>query len=190
MLDVSFGRVAGLPSAARAGLGHRLVRWERVAVLLPDRHPLAALPRVPLSALAGETLYAAAGNEETTEWTDYARSLFEGRGIHLAPPFPKIEGDAEFHRVVRARGWSVLASEEFTAVPGMTLCPLADPVPLTPVSMVWRRGLRHPGVPVLAAAAGALGEAEGWLTRPAGSWIPEDDLRLHEGPPAPGASDG
>ncbi|ONK13944.1 LysR family transcriptional regulator [Streptomyces sp. MP131-18] len=178
-LDVSFGRVAGLPPGVRAGLGHRLIRWERVAVLLPDRHPLAALPRVPLAALAGETLYAAAGNEETTEWTDYARSLFQGRGIHLAPPFPKIEGEAEFHRVVRARGWSVLASEEFTEVPGMALRPLVQPVPLAPVSMVWRRGLRHPGVTALAAAAGELGEAGGWLTRPAGSWAPEADLRLH-----------
>ncbi|MGH3308971.1 MAG: LysR family transcriptional regulator [Streptomyces sp.] len=177
-LDVSFGRVAGLAAMVRSGLGHRLVRHERVAVLLPAAHPLARLPEVPLSALAGETLYAGAGNAGTTEWTDYARSLFTGRGIELAAPFPKIEGEAEFARLVRKHGWSVLASEVFTGVPGMTLRLLTDPVPLSPVSLVWRRGLRHPGLRALREAAGDLAAQEGWLVpRPYG-WLPEADLAL------------
>ncbi|TDC20962.1 LysR family transcriptional regulator [Streptomyces sp. 8K308] len=178
-LDVSFGRVAGLAPTVRAGLAHRLIRFERVAVLLPGDHRLAALPRVPLAELAGETLYAAAGNEETTEWTDYARSLFAGRGIDLAPPFPKIEGEAEFGRVVRRQGWSVLASTEFVGVPGIVLRPLVEPVPLSPVSMVWRRGPRHPGLDALTAAARDLGDRGSWLERPAGSWLPEADRRLY-----------
>jgi DNA-binding transcriptional LysR family regulator len=174
-LDVSFGRVAGLPPARRAGLAHRLVRFERVAVLLPADHPLAASPQVPLERLAGETLYAGAGNPDTAEWTDFARELFEGRGVELAPPFPRIEGDEEFARVVRSRGWSVLAGEVFSGVPGMVLRPLADPVPLAPVSMVWRRGLRHPGLDALLAAARDLGSAAGWTHRPPGSWLPAAD---------------
>ncbi|MBR7678582.1 LysR family transcriptional regulator, partial [Streptomyces daliensis] len=71
-----------------------LVRYERVAVLLPEGHALAGAAEVPLAALAGETLYAGAGNDGTAEWTDYARALFAGRGIGLAPPFPKIDGEA------------------------------------------------------------------------------------------------
>ncbi|WP_059012489.1 LysR family transcriptional regulator [Streptomyces specialis] len=177
-VDVSFGRVAGLPPGVRAGLARRLVRWERVAVLLPGDHPLAGRAEVPLADLAGETLYAAAGNDETSEWTDYARSLFAGRGIVLAAPFPKIEGDAEFTRVVRGRGWSVLASEEFGSLPGMVLRPLPDPVPVAPVSMVWRRGLRHPGLDALHAAAAGLAAAGDWLRRPPGSWLPDADRRL------------
>ncbi|HZG04762.1 MAG TPA: LysR family transcriptional regulator [Streptomyces sp.] len=180
-LDVSFGRAAGLDPAVLAALDHRLVRHERVAVLLPEGHRLARLPRVPLDALAGETLYAGAGNEGTAEWTDYARRLFAARGIELAPPFPKIEGEAEFTRVVRGRGWSVLASEVFTGVPGMVLRPLTDPVPLSPVSMVWRRGLRHPGLDALLDAAWRLGQEGRWRTRPDGSWLPEQDERLVEG---------
>ncbi|WP_326596920.1 LysR family transcriptional regulator [Streptomyces sp. NBC_01803] len=183
-VDVSFGRVAGLSPAVRAGLEQRLIRWERVAVLLPEEHPLAACSEVPLAALAGETLYAAAGNDETTEWTDYARSLFAGRGVGLAAPFPKLEGDAEFGRVVRKQGWSVLASEEFVGLSGMVLRPLTDPVPLAPVSMVWRRGLRHPGLDTLHTAAGSLAEAGGWLRPPAGAWLPDADRRLLG--PAPG----
>lgn len=191
-LDVSFGRAAGLPPELLSGLAHRLVRYERVAVLLPGDHPLATLAEVPVDRLAGETLYAGAGNAGTAEWTDYARALFAGRGIRLAPPFPKIEGEEEFARVVRKHGWSVLATEVFTGVPGMVLRPLTDPVPLSPVSLVWRRGLRHTGLDALGAAAAALPTAyggvsetvsgaadDGWLTRvPDGCWLPDADARV------------
>jgi DNA-binding transcriptional LysR family regulator len=177
-VDVSFGRVAGLTPAVRAGLRHTLIRYERVAVLLPEDHPLAPLREIPLAGLVGETLYAGAGNAETTEWTDYARSLFAGRGIRLADPFPKIQGDDEFIRVVRKQRWSVLASEEFTGIPGMVLRPLTDPVPLSPVSLVWRRGLRHPGLNALLAAAERLGAAHRWLDHSPDGWLPEADRTL------------
>lgn len=61
-LDVSFGRFAGLDPAVRARLEQRLVRYEPMAVVLPEDHHLAALDAVPLAALAGETVYAGAGN--------------------------------------------------------------------------------------------------------------------------------
>jgi DNA-binding transcriptional LysR family regulator len=43
-VDVSFGRIAGLSPALRAGLRHTLIRYERVAVLLPAGPPLAGRP--------------------------------------------------------------------------------------------------------------------------------------------------
>ncbi|GAA0497236.1 LysR family transcriptional regulator [Streptomyces sp. NPDC046215] len=174
-LDVSFGRVAGLTPAVRAALDHLPVRYEPMAVLLPAGHRLAALPEVPVAALAGETLYAAAGNPATAEWTDLAERLFEGRDIAVAAPFPEIEGEEEFVRVIRKRGWSVLASAEFLDVPGMVLRPLTDPVPLSPVSLVWRRGLRHPGLDALRAAAAELAARHGWRERPPGAWLPAAD---------------
>ncbi|MFJ5804317.1 LysR family transcriptional regulator [Streptomyces decoyicus] len=178
-LDVSFGRIAALPPAVRAGLEHQPVRLEPMAVLLREDHPLAARPAVALAELAGETLYAAAGNPQTAEWTDLAERLFAGRGIATAEPFPEIEGSQEFVRVVRKRGWSVLASVEFIEVPGMVLRPLVDPVPLSPVSMVWRRGLRHPGLDALRAAARELAEKQGWLALPGNAWwLPEGDARV------------
>ncbi|BFO22018.1 hypothetical protein SHKM778_84060 [Streptomyces sp. KM77-8] len=66
--------------ALRAGLEHQPVRYEPMAVVLPEDHPLAARSEVPLAALAGETVYAGAGNPRTPEWTDLGRALFEGRG--------------------------------------------------------------------------------------------------------------
>ncbi|WP_052867114.1 LysR family transcriptional regulator [Streptomyces niger] len=180
-LDVSFGRIAGLPRGVRNRLSHHPVRYEPMAVLLPAEHPLAARTAVPVAALAGETLYTGAGNAHTAEWTALAARLFEGRGIEAAAPYPEIDGPAEFLRVVRKRGWSVLASVEFIEVPGMVLRPLVDPVPLSPVSVVWRRGLRHPGLDVLRAAARELGTEGGWLSRPRDAWLPPEDARLMAG---------
>ncbi|MFG2290843.1 LysR family transcriptional regulator [Streptomyces sp. NPDC048595] len=177
-LDVSFGRYAGLPPAVRAGLDHQPVRLEPMAVLLRADHPLAGERAVRLAELAGETLYAAAGNPQTAEWTDLAARLFAGRGIAMAEPFPEIEGSQEFVRVVRKRGWSVLASVEFIEVPGMVLRPLVDPVPLSPVSMVWRRGLRHPGLAALRAVAREFAQRGGWLSVPSGGWLPPEDGRV------------
>ncbi|MFF1835899.1 LysR family transcriptional regulator [Streptomyces sp. NPDC058231] len=177
-LDVSFGRVAGLDPAVRAGLAHRPVCFERLTVLLREDHPLAPLAQVPMAALAGERLYAAAGNPATAEWTDLAERLFAGRGIELAAPFPEIVGADEFVRVVRKQGWSVLASTEFIEVPGMVVRPLVDPVPLSPVSLVWRKGLNHPGVDALRNVAARVAVTERGLDVPAGSWLPDGDLAL------------
>ncbi|WP_320782305.1 LysR family transcriptional regulator [Streptomyces sp. CRN 30] len=177
-LDASFGRYAGLAPALRAGLEQQPVRYEPMALVLPEEHPLAALPEVPLAALAGETVYAGAGNPRTPEWTDLARLLFEGRGIVTAPPAPLAVGEEEFERLMAKTRHPVLAVTEFPAMPATVVRPLVDPVPLSPVSLVWRKGLVHPALEALRRAAGLLAEAEGWLRRPAGGWIPAGDQKV------------
>ncbi|MGW3356606.1 LysR family transcriptional regulator [Streptomyces bungoensis] len=174
-LDASFGRFAGLEPALRSGLAQQPVRCEPMAVLLPDDHPLAALPEVPLAALAGETVYAGAGNPRTREWTDLALRLFEGRGIDPAPPLPPAVGDEEFERIMAKTRTPVLAVVDFPALPGTVLRPLVDPIPLSPVSLVWRKGLVHPGLDALRQAANELARAEGWLRQPVNRWIPARD---------------
>lgn len=85
-LDASFGRFVSLDPAVRARLEQQPVRYEPMAVVLPEDHRLAGLDAIPLDALAGEQVYAGAGNPRTLEWTDLARQLFEGRGIEVAAP--------------------------------------------------------------------------------------------------------
>lgn len=177
-LDVSFGRFAGLDPALRAGLAQQPVRYEPMAVLLPAGHPLAELDAVPLDALAGEAVYAGAGNPRTREWTDLARHLFEGRGIEIAPPAPLAVGPEEFERLMAKHRHPVLAVVDFPAMPGAELRPLIDPVPLSPVSLVWRKGLIHPGVTALRAAAAECAAAEGWLERPPHGWVPAADALI------------
>ncbi|MBQ0848673.1 LysR family transcriptional regulator [Streptomyces sp. BH-SS-21] len=177
-LDASFGRFAGLDPAVRARLEQQPVRYERMAVVLPEGHRLAALDAVPLDALAGERVYAGAGNPRTLEWTDLARQLFEGRGIEVAPPAPLAVGTEEFRRIMAKTRTPVLAVVDFPAMPGSALRPLIDPVPLSPVSLVWRKGLVHRGVAALRAAAARLAADEAWLERPSEGWIPATDTRI------------
>ncbi|MFD3335471.1 LysR family transcriptional regulator [Streptomyces sp. NPDC058700] len=172
-LDTSFGRYGGLEAGLRARLDFQFVRYERMAVILPEDHPLAGLSEVPLAGLAGERVYAGAGNDRTPEWTDLAARLFAGRGIEVAPPAPLAVGHEEFRRIMAKHRNPVLAVVDFPPMPGCVLRPLTDPVPLSPVSLVWRKGLRHPGLDALRAAAAEIGAAEGWLKRPPGSWLPE-----------------
>ncbi|MBD0708113.1 MULTISPECIES: LysR family transcriptional regulator [unclassified Streptomyces] len=180
-LDASFGRYGGLAPALRARLDTQFTRYERLAVILPRDHPMAGLPRVPLAALAGERIYAGAGNDRTPEWTDLAARLFAGRGIEVAPPAPLAVGKEEFRRIMAKHRHPVLASVDFPAMPDCVLRPLVDPVPLSPVSLVWRKGLRHPGLDALRTAAAEVGAREGWRTRPPGSWLPADEPGLPPG---------
>ncbi|MGW0763917.1 LysR family transcriptional regulator [Streptomyces sp. NPDC002676] len=174
-LDASFGRYAGLDASLRSAMAHQPVRYEPMALVLPEDHHLAALPTVPLSALAGETVYAGAGNPRTREWTDLARGLFEPRNIRVAPPLPLAVGDEEFERIMAKTRNPVLAVQDFPPMPRTVLRPLTDPVPLSPVSLVWRKGLTHPALTALRRAATELARTEGWLRRPAGGWIPAMD---------------
>ncbi|MFD3541247.1 LysR family transcriptional regulator [Streptomyces sp. NPDC058662] len=178
-LDVAFGYADGLEPALRARLARRPVRYEPLAVLLPDGHPLAGRDAVPLDALAGETVYAGAGNPRTLEWTGLARELFAGRDIRLAPPAPVAVGKEEFRRVMAKTRNPVLVTVDFVDLPGCEKRPLTGPVPLSPLSMVWRKGFTHPGLDALRAAAGELAAERGWLDPPAGSWTP---ARLTPGP--------
>ncbi|MEV6959627.1 LysR family transcriptional regulator [Streptomyces sp. NPDC051207] len=174
-LDASFGRFAGLDPALRAGLDHQPVRYEPMAVVLPEDHRLAGLPEVPLAALAGESVYAGAGNPRTPEWTDLAVQLFEGRGIRIAPPAPLAIGEEEFQRIMAKRRNPILAVRDFPALPATVVRPLVDPVPLSPVSLVWRRRLTHPALDALRTAAAQVSAGEGWLRRPPGGWLPDGD---------------
>ncbi|WP_254705507.1 LysR family transcriptional regulator [Streptomyces vilmorinianum] len=180
-LDVSFGRYGGLEPATRARLASQFVRYEPMAVLLPEDHPLADLDTVPLAALAGESVYAGAGNDRTLEWTGLAARLFAGRGIAVAPPAPMVVGKEEFRRIMAKLRTPALAVVDFPPIPGSVLRPLVDPVPISPVSMVWRKGLRHPGLDALRAAATEIGEREGWLRRPEGAWLPEGEPGIPAG---------
>ncbi|MFE3162869.1 LysR family transcriptional regulator [Streptomyces sp. NPDC059224] len=177
-LDASFGRFAGLDPALRSGLEQQPVRFERMAVILPSDHRLAGLAEVPLAALAGETVYAGAGNERTLEWTDLAFCLFEGRDVAVAPPLPLAVGEEEFERIMAKNRNPILAVVGFPAIPGTVARPLVDPVPLSPVSLVWRKGLVHPGVDALRRAAAEIARAEGWLQRPSDGWIPASDQEV------------
>ncbi|MEU1124850.1 LysR family transcriptional regulator [Streptomyces sp. NPDC005899] len=177
-LDVSFGRAAGLEPGVLARLRVQPVRYEPMAVLLPHGHPLAGRAVVAMDELSGETVYAGAGNTRTREWTDLAAQLFAQWDITLAPPAPLAVGVAEFQRVMAKSGNPVLAVVDFPPLPGTVVRPLVRPVPVSPLLMVQRAGVDHPGLDALRTAAAEMAATQGWMVRPRESWLPEADASL------------
>ncbi|MFG2919381.1 LysR family transcriptional regulator [Kitasatospora sp. NPDC048298] len=177
-LDASFGRFAGLPAGVRGQLVQLPVRLERISVMMADTHPLADRHALRLADLTGHPVDVCAGNPATTEWAGLGARLLREHGLTAAAPYVPPVGVDETARYLARHGDPMLTTVGGPRIPGTVNVPLVEPVPLSLVSLVHRPGDRHPGLRALAAAAGALGAAEGWLRRPAGGWLPAADAAL------------
>lgn len=180
-LDVCFGRVTGGELPVPADLVRRVVRYEPLALLLLDDHPLAGLAAVPLAALEGMTIDTSAGNPEAPEWVDLGARLLAEHGSTPAPEHHPgmaavaAAGAEETAHHLRSTGWPILTKVDVPAVPGAVLLPLVQPVPFYPWTMVHRPDLDHPGLQALVRAADELAAAEGWRDLPDGAWLAADD---------------
>ncbi|MBN6058443.1 LysR family transcriptional regulator, partial [Nonomuraea sp. RK-328] len=174
-VDVSFGRFAGLPQQVRSRLAQIPVLLEPIGLLLPADHPLAALEEVPMRLLAGHPVDVGAGNPATAEWTDLGHRLADAFGMAIAPPHAPPVGSEEMGRYLLRHGEAVLFSMSEPEVPGAVLRPVVDPVPLSLVSLVHPKELRHPGLTALYEAAAELERTKNLLHRPAGTWLPRPD---------------
>jgi DNA-binding transcriptional LysR family regulator len=170
-LDVTFGRTPHRPDGVRA----EMVRWEPMAVLVPERHPLARLDTISLAALQGTGLCFRAGNHATPGWEHAVLQLLSRLGIDQLGAHPHVQGSDELAQHVRDRNAPILTLSTQTPVADAVLRPLVDPVPLFPWAMMWRAGTDHPGVRALRAAAQRLAAEGDWLAVPDGSWRPEPE---------------
>lgn len=180
-LDVSFGCFSGLPAQVREQLSHLPVRLERLALMLPVGHPLAGRSAVRLAELAGHPVDICAGNPATTEWTEFGQRLLRAHGLTAAEPNAAPVGVDETARYLARHGAPMLTTLGGPEIPGTVTSPLVDPVPLTLVGLVTRNGALARGVELLRRQARELGAREGWLLRPAGSWLPAEDAALLAG---------
>jgi LysR substrate binding domain len=92
-MDVAFGRVGGV-GRMPPGLRHQLIRFEPLAVLLPEQHPLTCHQYVPTAALRGQEVDAGITNPKAPEWADLAEQfldLIDARAIppHVRPKAPR-----------------------------------------------------------------------------------------------------
>ncbi len=174
-LDVAFGRTEGLGRPFPAELTRRLLRYEPLALLIADDHPLAALPEVPCDRLRGMEIDASNGNDDAPEWVDLAVALLDAVGGRPSPPHPHVVGTAETARHLRAHGLPILTMSECPDVPGAVVRPLVDPVPVYPWAMVHRTDATHPAIATLRAVATDLAREERWTDLPAGAWLPSSD---------------
>ncbi|MGQ0607736.1 MAG: LysR substrate-binding domain-containing protein, partial [Chloroflexota bacterium] len=181
-LDVAFGRTEGLGRPFPAELTRRLVRYEPLGLLIPDGHPLAARPQVPLEMLRGMEIDASAGNHDAPEWVDLAVSLLEAFGARPSAPHAHVIGPSETARHLQSHGLPILTMSERPAVPGAVIRPLAEPVPVYPWAIVHRRDAKHPELATLRSVASELAGKEGWKDPPDGAWLPSADERWSRRP--------
>jgi DNA-binding transcriptional LysR family regulator len=170
-VEVAFGRGSGLPE----GVQRRLVRYEPISVLLPERHPLARHSAIPLESLRGTGPCARAGEHATPDWEHAVLQLLERFDIDPLVAHPHVHGAEELARHLRERAAPVLTVSTRPPVPGAVLRPLVDPAPVFPWVMLWRAGHRHPGIDALHRAVDELTAAHGWLAIPDGAWLPEPE---------------
>jgi DNA-binding transcriptional LysR family regulator len=166
-LDVTFGRN---PSPTEA-LRQRDVRREPIAVLLPERHPLADLDAIPLESLRGTGLCIRAGNHATPGWEHAVLQLLAPFGVDAAGAHPHVQGTDELAQHIRDRNAPILTMTTQPDVPGAVLRPLVEPVALFPWAMIWRSGYTHPGLEALHRAVDELEPAE----TPDGAWLPQPE---------------
>lgn len=184
-LDATFGRYPGPAD----GLRQRPVRYEPLAVLLPERHPLAQLDAVPLESLRHTGPCIRAGNHATPGWEHAVAQLLAPFGVDPAGAHPHVHGVDELAQHIRDRNAPILTMTTQPEVPGAVQRPLVEPVALFPWAMLWRADADHPGLHALNTAARNLAATWGWLTVPAGAWLPEPE-GTHRRHLPPGAARG
>ena len=173
--DVALGRAQWIGGGLPAGVEHRLIRFEPLALMLPDAHPLADLETVPIGALAGAEIDVNPAHPEAPEWVDLSGQLLSLAGAVATPPhLPAVGSENQADHLTR-QGLPILTSADHVAVPGGVVRPLVDPIPIFPWSLIWRRELNRSVARVVVAAAARLADEQGWLMRPEGAWLPDPE---------------
>jgi DNA-binding transcriptional LysR family regulator len=174
-LDVALGRADWRGHRLPAALAAQRVRWEPLAVMLPATHPLASLAVVPVAALSGLEIDANPADPEAPEWSDLVAQFLDMSGARATAPHLVAVGlENQADHLVR-QGIPILTGADHVDVPGGVIRPLVDPVPISPWSMIWRRGIEAGALGAITKATAALGAELGWLALPKGAWLPEPE---------------
>lgn len=184
-LDVTFGRYPTLADGTRdpglpEGLRQRVVRYEPLAVLIPEDHPLADLTAVPLASLRDTRLCVRAGNHVTPGWDQAVLQLLAPFNVDLAQSHPHVQGADELAQHIRDRHAPILTMTTQSDVPGAVLRPLVDPVAVFPWAMIWREGAEQPALRALHRAVDDLAAAGNWLHLPTDAWLPAPEATRHQ----------
>jgi DNA-binding transcriptional LysR family regulator len=158
-LDVGIGRA----SLAPPDIASELFRLDPLGVLIPEAHPLAAPPRVPVARLAAEPLLFAE-DQRAPEFNQFVVELC--RSVGFVPSLYR--GTVESIRaavdlVAQGRCALCVPASCVAAVPGIVWRQLVAPVSRYPWSVLWRAGDSSEHVRALVATARTLSQELGWL---------------------------
>lgn len=174
-LDVALGRADWRGQRRSNAIRSRLIRYEPLAFILPDFHPFAELTTVPVAAIAGTEIDANPATPEAAEWLDIGDQFLAFAGATATAPHDAALGlDDQSDHLVR-QGLPILTSIDHVGIAGGVVRPIVDPVPLYPWSVAWRKNADRELVAAIEAAIEAVTADSGWLTPPAGAWLPEPE---------------
>jgi DNA-binding transcriptional LysR family regulator len=162
-LDVGIGRT----SLAPPEVASELFRLDPLGVLVPEAHPLAVSPGVPVARLAAEPLLLAE-EQRAPEFNQFVIELC--RSVGFVPRLYR--GTVESIRaavdlVAQGRCAVCVPASCVAAVPGgIVWRPLVAPVSRYPWSVLWRAGDHSEHVRALVACARTLSQELGWLEAP------------------------
>ena len=171
-VDLAFGWVDGIGTRLPSSLSHQLVRLEPVGIVLPASHPLAAREQVPLRELAVHplVLHTAA---EAADWRAWNEQIAAAFGLRIGWRLHG-HGRESANAAVLTCHAPAFAPLEAPLPDGVVSRLIVDPVPLCPVSVIWRSHRRTPAR--LRRAISAIHEIaseHNWLARPpADYWLP------------------
>jgi DNA-binding transcriptional LysR family regulator len=172
-VDLAFGWVDGIGKRLPASLSHQLVRQEPVGIVVPAGHPLAAHEQVPLRELAAYplVLHTAA---EAADWNAWNEQLAAAFGLRIGWRL-RGHGRDSANAAVLAYDAPAFAPLEAPVPGGVVIRPLVDPVPLVPVSVVWRSHGRSTPARLRRAISTIqeIASERDWLARPSAEhWLP------------------
>jgi DNA-binding transcriptional LysR family regulator len=158
-LDVGIGRA----SLAPPEIASELFRLDPLGVLVPEGHPLAALPGVPVATLAAEPLLLAK-EQRAPEFNQFVTELC--RSVGFVPRLYR--GTVESIRaavdlVAQGRCALCVPASCVAPVPAIVWRQLVEPVSRYPWSVLWRAGEHSEHVRALVACAHTLSQELGWL---------------------------
>jgi DNA-binding transcriptional LysR family regulator len=163
-LDVGFGRA----SMAPAVVASELVRLDPMGVLVADGHRFAALPAVPVAALAEEPVLLGE-DERAPEFNQFVVELCRSVGFTPTVVRGTVQSvQAAADLVVLGRCVVSTPSSCTRVFPGVVWKPLVDPVARYPWSLLWRAGDRSEYVQAVRVRTRELARSQGWL-EPAGN---------------------
>jgi DNA-binding transcriptional LysR family regulator len=162
-IDVGFGRASHAPSYVAS----KLVRLDRLGILVPDSHPFAALASVPVPMLATEPLLLSPDGR-APEFNQFVAELCRSAGFVptlYRGSVQSIRGAADL--IDQGRCLVCVPASYVSEHPGVVWRPLNGPVGMYPWSVLWRADDDNPHVRAVVSCATALSGELNWLD-PAG----------------------
>jgi len=176
-IDACFGRVQDLGRPWPAGLIHRPMLLERLAVAVGAEDPLADAPLLRPPDLRQWILWVPAAGSAPEVLGGYQRFADQfaipmdssGHNLGLEGIIGQLR-TRPGHFTLLGIDWPIPAQA------GVTLIPL-DPAPCCLWSLVWRQDDQHPLLAILLDRTLQAGQTEGWLAYdPQHDWLPHVDL--------------